>query len=135
VQITPIAAITALVRARYIGEAIDKAMPTDDYVLVEGTLTARLGGEYLGVLKVDDALDVQPETRIGYHMPGRTNQLSCCRACGNDVSAGVGPVMGGHAPTSGRRYTRVIGGGSLARGTGVLVERASCAKLSSRSSS
>jgi len=72
VQITPIAAITALVRARYIGEAIDKAMPTDDYVLVEGTLTARLGGEYLGVLKVDDALDVQPETRIGYHMPGRT---------------------------------------------------------------
>jgi len=72
VQITPIAAITALVRVRYIGEAIDKAMPTDDYVLVEGTLTARLGGEYLGVLKVDDALDVQPETRIGYHMPGRT---------------------------------------------------------------
>ena len=66
------ASITALARVRYTGEAIDKAMPTESYVLVEGTLTARIGKEYLGVLKVDDALDVQPETRTGFHMPGRT---------------------------------------------------------------
>ncbi len=72
VSVTPLASLTALVRARYTGEAIDKAMPTDDYVLVEGTLTARIGKEYLGVLKVDDALDVRPETRAGFHMPGRT---------------------------------------------------------------
>jgi len=72
VQVTPVAAFTALVRTRYTGEAIDKAMPTEAYVLVEGTLAARIGNAYLGVLKVDDALDVQPETRAGYHMPGRT---------------------------------------------------------------
>jgi outer membrane receptor for ferrienterochelin and colicin len=65
------ASITALARVRYTGEAIDRAMPTDDYFLVEGTVTARIG-EYLGVLKVDDALDVQPETRTGFHSPGRT---------------------------------------------------------------
>lgn len=72
IQVTPFAAISALVRARYTGTAIDRAMPTDDSVLVEGTLTARIGKEYLGVVRVEDALDVRPETRAGYHMPGRT---------------------------------------------------------------
>jgi outer membrane cobalamin receptor len=47
-------------------------MATEDYVLLEGTLTARITKEYLGVLKVDDALDKRPETRMGYRMPGRT---------------------------------------------------------------
>jgi len=72
VMVSPLAQLAALVRARYVGEAIDKAMPTDDYVLVEATLTARVGREYLGVLKVDDALDVRPETRSGFFAPGRT---------------------------------------------------------------
>jgi hypothetical protein len=72
VQVTPLAAISALVRARYTGEAIDREMPTEAHVLLEGTVSARLGKEYLGVLKVEDALDVRPETRAGYHMPGRT---------------------------------------------------------------
>jgi outer membrane cobalamin receptor len=71
VQVTPVAAVSALVRARYTGTAIDREMPTEEHVLLEGTLTARVG-EYLGVLKVEDALDVRPETRAGYHMPGRT---------------------------------------------------------------
>ena len=71
VQVTPVAAISALVRARYTGEAIDREMPTEEHVLLEGTLSAR-AGDYLGVLKIEDALDVRPETRAGYHMPGRT---------------------------------------------------------------
>lgn len=72
VMVSPLAALSALVRARYVGDAIDRAMPTDAYVLVEGTLTARLGAEYLAVVKVDDVLDVRPETRLGYFAPGRT---------------------------------------------------------------
>ncbi|HLL22111.1 MAG TPA: TonB-dependent receptor, partial [Kofleriaceae bacterium] len=72
ISVSPLARVTALARARFTGEAIDKALPTDSYFLVEGTLTARITKEYLGVLKVDDALDVRPETRAGFHMPGRT---------------------------------------------------------------
>lgn len=71
VQVTPLVAVSGLVRARYVGAAIDRGMPTEDYVLVEGTVTVR-AGDYLGVLAVEDALDVRPETRAGFHMPGRT---------------------------------------------------------------
>jgi outer membrane cobalamin receptor len=72
VQLAPIEQLAGLVRARYNGEAFDKGMATEDYVLLEGTLTARITKEYLGVLKVDDALDKRPESRMGYRMPGRT---------------------------------------------------------------
>ena len=51
---------------------MDKGMPTDSYVLVEATLTGRITKEYLGVLKIDDALDVRPESRMGFRSPGRT---------------------------------------------------------------
>jgi len=62
---------SALVRARYLGRSVDKGMTVGGYTLLEATLTAQLTKEYLGVLKVEDALDVQPETRLGYHTAGR----------------------------------------------------------------
>ncbi|MDB4963917.1 MAG: TonB-dependent receptor [Myxococcales bacterium] len=62
---------SALVRTRYFGESRDKGMTVGGYTLVEANLTAQLSKEYLAVLRVDDALDVRPETRVGYHSAGR----------------------------------------------------------------
>jgi hypothetical protein len=42
------------------------------YTLVELTGNAQLARDYLLVLRCDDLLDEQPETRAGYHAEGRT---------------------------------------------------------------
>ncbi|MEO8699181.1 MAG: TonB-dependent receptor [Kofleriaceae bacterium] len=67
---------TALARARFYGEALDKATAIDgitlgDTPLLEATISAQIGKQYLGVLRVDDALDVRPETRMGVLAAGR----------------------------------------------------------------
>jgi outer membrane receptor protein involved in Fe transport len=62
---------SALARVKYFGAAIDRAMPVDGYALVEANLTAQVSKEYLAVLRIDDLLNVAPETRDGYHLPGR----------------------------------------------------------------
>ena len=60
---------------RYISDspnsAVDKTMPTEAYTLVEANVTAQLSREYLAVLRIDDALDVRPETRTGFRTAGR----------------------------------------------------------------
>lgn len=71
VQVTPHAKLTALARMRYFGRAVDKQMTTGAYTLVEANVTAQLTKAYLGVLRVDDALDKRPETRSGFRSPGR----------------------------------------------------------------
>lgn len=63
--------LSGVVRLKYFGAAIDKGMPVDGYALVEANLTAQIAKEYLAVLRVDDLLDAAPETRDGYHLPGR----------------------------------------------------------------
>ena len=63
------------IRAKYFGEAIDKTMLVDGYVLFEANITAQLDKEYLAVFRIDDALDEAPETRAGYHLPGRVVSL------------------------------------------------------------
>jgi outer membrane receptor protein involved in Fe transport len=60
-----------LARLKYFGRSIDKGMAVGGYATVEGNLTAQLSKAYLAVLRVDDALDEQPETRAGYHTAGR----------------------------------------------------------------
>ena len=50
---------------------LDKGFEVGNYHLVEANVTAQLSKEYLAVLRVDDALDVRPETRMGYHSAGR----------------------------------------------------------------
>ena len=62
---------------RAVGHAVDRGMTTPRYVLCDGSLTASLpGDDWLGVIRVDDILDEQPETRFGYRLPGRTATLS-----------------------------------------------------------
>jgi outer membrane receptor protein involved in Fe transport len=72
VQVHPMKQLSALARARYTGESFDKGMPTETSVLLEATVTGRITKEYLGVLKIDDALDARPETRMGFRSAGRT---------------------------------------------------------------
>jgi len=71
VRTTPLSWLSAIARVRFTGESIDKGNTTDAYTLVEGSVNAKLSKAYSGVLRVDDALDVRPETRAGYHAAGR----------------------------------------------------------------
>jgi len=71
VSVAPHRMVSALVRARYQGAAIDKTLQTEAYTLVEANVTAQLSREYLAVLRIDDALDVRPETRTGFRTAGR----------------------------------------------------------------
>ena len=62
---------SGIVRVKYLGRSIDKGMSVSGYALFEANLTAQLSKEYLAVLRVDDLADEAPETRAGYHLPGR----------------------------------------------------------------
>jgi hypothetical protein len=75
-RVRPTAWIAALVRARYAGRGIDLGMETPAYVMWEASVTANLRGDWLGVLRCDDLLDQRPETRAGYHTPGRVISLA-----------------------------------------------------------
>ncbi|MBX3159601.1 MAG: TonB-dependent receptor [Deltaproteobacteria bacterium] len=66
---------TALVRARYLGGSRDQGNTTDGYMLVEASASAQVTRDYLGVLRIDDLLDRRPETRSGFHGPGRVISL------------------------------------------------------------
>jgi outer membrane cobalamin receptor len=71
VKALPDARISALARLTYFGSAVDQTRRVDGYTLVEANLTAQITKQYLAVLRVDDLLNIAPETRAGYHMPGR----------------------------------------------------------------
>ena len=75
VQATPERRIAVIARVKYFGESVDKTMPVASYTLVEASASAQLSREYLAVLRVDDLLDVRPETRAGYHTAGRVITL------------------------------------------------------------
>ena len=51
--------------------SIDQTKQVGGYTLVEASASAQLANEYLVVLRIDDALDVRPETRSGYHSARR----------------------------------------------------------------
>lgn len=74
-QVTAAKRFSALARLRMFGRSIDQGMPVDRYLTVEGNVTAQLTKEYLAVLRVDDLLDEQPATRVGYHTAGRVVSL------------------------------------------------------------
>ena len=75
VQVTPDPRVAVLGRVRYFGDSIDKGATVSGYTTVEATVTAPITKEYLGVLRVDDLTNVAPETRKGYHLPGRVISL------------------------------------------------------------
>ncbi len=62
---------SGLARVRYFGGARDQGVDVDGYALLEANVTAQVTDEYLAVLRVDDLLDVRPQTRDGYYLPGR----------------------------------------------------------------
>ncbi|MGH9887446.1 MAG: hypothetical protein ACREBE_18090, partial [bacterium] len=57
------------------GAANDQTRRVSGYVVFEACVTAQITKEYLGVLRVDDLADEQPETRAGYHTAGRVVSL------------------------------------------------------------
>ncbi|MCX5746813.1 MAG: TonB-dependent receptor [Proteobacteria bacterium] len=71
VQVTPTRRLTVLARARYFGTTLESSNALPAYTLLEATVTAPISKAYLAVLRVDDATDVRPETRSGYHAIGR----------------------------------------------------------------
>jgi hypothetical protein len=71
VRVTALSRYSLLARARYVGRAIDGGTITPAHVLWEATATAQLGGDWLAVVRCDDVLDEAPETRNGFHLPGR----------------------------------------------------------------
>lgn len=75
-RVIPLPWLSALVRARYSSRAIDRAMTVPAHVLWEASITGKLGGDWLGVVRVDDILDVAPETRNGFRQPGRVISLA-----------------------------------------------------------
>jgi outer membrane receptor protein involved in Fe transport len=75
VEIQPVPYMQLVARVKYYGDAVDKGKPVDSYTLVEGSLSSRIYDDYTAVLRVDDALDVRPETRAGYHSAGRVVSL------------------------------------------------------------
>ncbi|MBK7535068.1 MAG: TonB-dependent receptor [Myxococcales bacterium] len=70
-RVTPPGPITALGHLRYLGRRIDQTETLGAYTTLEVSATAQLGSAYLAVVRVDDVLDVRPETRSGYHAAGR----------------------------------------------------------------
>jgi outer membrane receptor protein involved in Fe transport len=71
VQLTPTSRLSAIARVKYFGASLDKGDTVAGYTLLEGSVSAVIGKEYLAVLRVDDLLDVRPETRSGFHTAGR----------------------------------------------------------------
>jgi outer membrane receptor protein involved in Fe transport len=69
------AGLSGELRVRYAGEAFDAAVPVASYAVVSANLAARLTGEYLGALRIDDLFDARPEVRTGYHAVGRVISL------------------------------------------------------------
>lgn len=71
-QVTPDRHVSVLARARYFGTTLDQTAPLGAYTLVELTATMPLARGYLAVIRATDLGNVAPETRAGYHDPGRT---------------------------------------------------------------
>jgi outer membrane cobalamin receptor len=75
VQVHPAPKVAVLARVSYSGAFVDQTVDLPGYTLVSAIANARLGKDYLAVLRLDDALNARPETRDGYHTPGRTLTL------------------------------------------------------------
>jgi outer membrane cobalamin receptor len=75
-QARPDKRLSVLARAKYFGAANDQTRRVSGYLVFEACVTAQITQQYLGVLRVDDLADEQPETRAGYHTAGRVVSLA-----------------------------------------------------------
>lgn len=74
-KISPSPRLSAQAHFRYIGRRRDQGAMLGAYTTVEANLTSQLTDEYLAVLRIEDAMDEQPEIRNGYHASGRLYTL------------------------------------------------------------
>jgi outer membrane receptor protein involved in Fe transport len=75
VEARPDPRVTAIARVKYFGDSIDQTQVVSGYATIDASCAAQVTKQYLAVLKVDDVLDVRPETRVGYHTAGRVISL------------------------------------------------------------
>ena len=71
----PLRGVTTTVRVRYFGNSIDRDMVVGAYTTYEASAAATLRDDWLAVVKCDDITNVRPETRNGFHLPGRVFSL------------------------------------------------------------
>ncbi|HEX4419852.1 MAG TPA: TonB-dependent receptor plug domain-containing protein [Kofleriaceae bacterium] len=71
VQARPERRFSGLARVSYFGQSISTGMTVPGYTIVELDASAQITKQYFVVVRCDDLLDEQPETRAGYHTPGR----------------------------------------------------------------
>jgi hypothetical protein len=74
-RITPIRRVVVMGRVRHAGESIDRMNTVSASTLVDASASAELGGDWLGVLRLDDMLDERPEVRSNVRGPGRVLSL------------------------------------------------------------
>lgn len=74
-KVSPSPRLSAQAHLRYIGRRRDQGAMLGAYTTVEANLTSQITDEYLAVLRVEDAMDKQPEIRNGYHASGRLYTL------------------------------------------------------------
>jgi outer membrane receptor protein involved in Fe transport len=71
----PLERLTAIARVRYLGESSDNAGPVAAYTLLELSASVTWRDDWMAVVKCDDVTDERPETRAGFHLPGRVFSL------------------------------------------------------------
>ena len=68
-------AIVVTGRGRWFGDATAQGQPIASYLLVEASVAVTFGRDWMAVVRCDDVLDAAPETRNGFHLPGRVFAL------------------------------------------------------------
>lgn len=72
---TPLDRMQAVARVRHVGESLDQGDTVDAYTLLELSASATWRDDWMAVIRCDDVTDVRPETRDGFHLPGRVFSL------------------------------------------------------------
>jgi outer membrane receptor protein involved in Fe transport len=71
----PWSRVKGTVRARYFGESVDREMPVAAYTTLEASAAATWRDDWMAIVRCDDITDEAPETRSGFHLPGRVFSL------------------------------------------------------------
>ncbi len=69
VQATPLPGLAVLARVEYFGDNFQGTTLNPGYTLVQATATWQATKQYLAVLRVDDLLNLAPQTRAGFTPP------------------------------------------------------------------
>ena len=67
----PVDWLSGQLRVTYGSASLDNTAVISSRTVISATLTAHLTSQYLATLRLDDLANERPETRLGYHTPGR----------------------------------------------------------------